>query len=133
MADRTVTLTLPDALYERLKETAAAASLSMEEVLTQSIVRSLPTLEDDLPADIRSELTTLTLMDDEALWAIAGQAMNEPHQHQLETLAEAQQCRSLTTPEQQTLARLMSTAHATMLRKAEAYRLLAQRGHIVFA
>ncbi len=59
MAHRMVTVALPDALYERARETAARASISLEQALTQFIALSLPVLEDDLPAEMRSELAAL--------------------------------------------------------------------------
>lgn len=45
MSDRTMTVTLPEILYERVRETATVASLSFDEVLAQSIARSLPMVE----------------------------------------------------------------------------------------
>lgn len=133
MSDRMITLTLPEALYERLRETAEASSLSLEDILTQSIALSLPALEDDLPPDTRSELAALSLLSDAELWKIATQTMDEQQQTQLETLAEMQKHHPLTETEQPALAYVMAEAHRVMLRKAEAYRLLAHRGHVVFA
>lgn len=47
MPQRMVTVTLPDVLYERARETAATASLSLEEALTQFIAlwsRGIPVI-----------------------------------------------------------------------------------------
>jgi hypothetical protein len=129
VSSRTITITLPEGLYERIRETAEAASLSLEEVLAQSIALSLPELEPDLPSDIRSKLAALPLLSDDELWDIANSAMDEEAQAQLEILAELQQQRPLTKTEQTTLSQLMEIAQGTMLYKAEAYRLLARRGH----
>jgi len=133
MPVQTITLTLPEALYERARETALAASLSLEQVLTQSIALSLPSLEDDLPTDMRSELAALSLRSDDELWAIARSAMDVRQQARLQALADAKKRRALTASEQSTLAQLMDTAEHVLLRKAEAYRLLARRGHTVFS
>ena len=65
MPAQTVTLTLPETLYERAKETAQAIDRSLEQVLTQSIALSLPALETDLPPNIRSELVALSLLNDD--------------------------------------------------------------------
>jgi hypothetical protein len=67
-AVRTVTVQLPETLYQQAKETAAATSLSLEEVLAQSIALSLPPLEEDLPVDLRAELSALMLLGDDELW-----------------------------------------------------------------
>ncbi len=132
MSNRTITITLPEGLYERIRETAEAASLSLEEVLAQSIALSLPELEPDLPSDIRSKLAALPLLSDNEPWDIANSAMDEEAQTQLEILAELQPQRPLTKTEQTTLSQLMEIAQGTMLYKAEAHRLLARRGHSVF-
>ncbi len=133
MPAQTVTLTLPETLYERAKETAQAVDRSLELVLTQSIALSLPALETDLPPDVRSELVALPLLSDDELWTIARSIMDERQQDRLQYLAEAQKHRSLTLAEQSDLTQLMDEAERVMLRKAEAYRLLARRGYRVFS
>lgn len=132
MSGQTISITLPDGLYERVKETAAAAALSVEEVLTQSVTLSLPALEDDLAPETRTNLVTLSLLSDPELWQIAEDMADDELQQQLELLAERQKQRVLTEVEQRRLVKLMTRAQLFMLRKAEAYRLLARRGYVVF-
>jgi len=132
MSSRTITVNLPEPLYERAKETAATSSLSMEEALTQFIALSLPALEDDLSPKIRSELAAMPLQSDAELCKIAKGAMDEKQQSLLEILAELKKKRALSEAEQADLEHLMNEAHAVMLRKAEAYRLLARRGYVVY-
>lgn len=67
MTVRTVTVQLPETLYRQAKETAAAKSLSIEEVLAQSIALSLPPLEEELPSDLRRQLSSLMLLSDDEL------------------------------------------------------------------
>ena len=133
MSGRTITVTLPEVLYERVKITAEASARSVEDVCTQSIALSLPELEGDLPSKVRSELAALPLFSDAALENIAHSHMNEAQQERLETLAEVQKQRPLTAAEESTLTHLMEEAQRLMLCKAEAYRLLARRGHRVFS
>ena len=133
MSGQTISITLPDGLYERVKETAVAAALSVEEVLTQSVALSLPTLEDDLPPETRSNLAALSLLSDPELWHIAENMADDDLQQQLETLAERQKHRPLTKAEESRLTKLMTRAQLFMLRKAEAFRLLARRGYAVFS
>jgi hypothetical protein len=130
---RTVTVTLPEVLYERVKITADASARSVEDVCAQSIALSLPELEDDLPSAIRSELAALSLLSDTELGNVAHGTMEEGQQVQLETLTEVQKQRSLTAAEEATLDRLITEAQRVMLRKAEACRLLARRGYSVFS
>jgi hypothetical protein len=133
MTERTITVTLPGALYERAKATAEAFSLSVEEAVTQFIALALPPLENDLPPDLKSDLNALPLYSDAELWQMAHSMMDEEQQIQLETLTELRKHRPLSEGEHATLAHLMEEAQRVMLRKAEAYRLLARRGHHVFA
>jgi hypothetical protein len=133
MSARTITVTLPEVLYERVKSTAEASARSVEEVCTQSIALSLPELEDDLPSEIRSELAALPLLSDAELETIALSSMSDEVQDQLAMLAEEQKHRPLSLAEDTTLNQLLAEAQRLMLRKAEAYRLLARRGHAPLA
>ncbi len=58
--------------------------------------------------------------------------MSEEQQNQLESLAEQKKNSPLTAEEQASLTHLMKQAQQMMLRKAEAYRLLARRGYKIF-
>lgn len=69
---------------------------------------------------------------DAELWQVANSTMSEEKQTRLESLIAQSKLRSLTESEQTELNDLMNEAQQLMLRKAEAYRLLARRGHIVF-
>jgi len=132
MSIHAITLSLPEALYQRANEAAQVTNRPLEQVLTQSIALSLPVLESDLSAAVRSELAVLPLLSDAKLWAIARSAMDKRKQARLQTLAETQKHRPLAPVEKAELGQLMEEAELVMLRKAEAYQLLARRGHIVF-
>lgn len=71
MSSKTVALDLPEALYERARETAKISHRTVEDVLTQSIALSLPPLENDLPPAIRSEFAALSMFSDAKLLKIA--------------------------------------------------------------
>jgi len=132
MNEQTITVTLPNSVYERIRTTALAASMTSEEVIKQSVSLLLPAFESDIPPNIRLNLTKLPLLNDIQLWKTANSIMNNSHQLRLEELAELQKYRSLTKSEQSELNNLMNEAQQIMLCKAEARRILAQRGHIIF-
>ncbi|MDM8524198.1 hypothetical protein QUF80_12580 [Desulfococcaceae bacterium HSG8] len=132
MSDQTITVTLPDSVCERIKTTARAASLTAEEVIRQSVILLLPAFESDIPANLRFSLTKLSLLNDIQLWKTANSVMKKEHQVRLEKLAQLQKYRVLPDDEQAELDHLMDEAQQLMLCKAEAKRLLAQRGHVVF-
>jgi len=132
MTTQTITVTLPESVYKRLTETAQAFSMTQEEVLRESIALLMPALESDLSLEEHQNLSELALLSDLDLWKVARSMMSEERQQSLEALASFQKQRSLTGQEQTQLATLMTIAEQIMLRKAEAYRLLAMRGHTVF-
>jgi hypothetical protein len=133
MSVHPVTLSLPEALYQRAREAAQVSNRPLEQVLTQSIALSLPALESDLSAATRSEVAALPLLSDARLWTIARGEMDKRKQARLQTLAETQKHRPLELVEKAELGQLMAEAELVMLRKAEAYQLLARRGHSVFS
>ena len=133
MNEQTVKVTLPNSVYERIRMTAQAASLTSEEVIKQSVILLLPAFEADMPLNLRLILARLALLNDIQLWKAANSVMNESRQIQLEELAELKKHRSLTEVEHTELDKLTDEAQKIMLCKAEAYRILAQRGHTVFA
>ncbi|MEZ4637534.1 MAG: hypothetical protein R2873_19200 [Caldilineaceae bacterium] len=132
MTEHRVTVTLPDSVYLRVKETAQAASVSVEEVLAASIMRSLPAVEDDMPEAMRRELIALSILSDEELNDIAHAQMDMSAQQRLEQLTTEQKTRDLSSVEQQELDELFVHAQNFMLRKAESFRLLSLRGFPVF-
>ena len=100
MSEQTIKVTLPDSIYDRVRKTAQSTSLSLEEVIKQSIILLLPAFESEIPPESRSNMAKLPLLNDIQLWKTANYKMDESRQ--------------------------------IMLLKAEARRILAQRGHIVF-
>ena len=131
MTVRTVTVQLPETLYRQAKETAAAKSLSVEEVLAQSIALSLPPLEEELPPDLRRQLSSLMLLSDDELWSIARAEMEAGQQDRLETLTDSREARELTAEEALELEAIVVEGESLMVKKAEAYRLLTRRGFTI--
>ena len=132
MNEQTITVTLPNSVYDRIRTTAQATSLTSEEVIKQSVILLLPAFESDIPPNFRLSLTKLSLLNDIQLWKAANSVMKNSMQIRLEKLAKLQKYRTLTENEQSELDSLMDEAQQIMLCKAEARRILAQRGHIIF-
>ena len=126
----TMTLTLPEDLYEQLAAQAQASARSVDEVVVQTLVRSLsPQIEDDLPLSLQEELKAMASLSDEALWQIARGSMNRDKLALYDVLLERHLANTLTPEGQTWLTRLREEAEALMLRKAHAYTLLQNRGH----
>jgi hypothetical protein len=132
MNEQTIAVTLPNSIYDRMKATAQATALTSEEVIKQSVALLLPAFESNIQTDFRLKLTELPLLNDIQLWKTANSVMNSSKQIRLEELAELQKIQSLTEYEQSELENLMNEAQQVMLCKAEARRILTQRGHIIF-
>ncbi|HRW09055.1 MAG: hypothetical protein KDE53_19695 [Caldilineaceae bacterium] len=132
MSGKQITVTLSESTYKRLTETAHSFAITDEEVISQSMALLLPALESDLPQSEYQDLSKLPLLSDLLLWKVAHSTMDDQRQNALEQLAENQKHRPLTEAEQSELRILMHEAESIMLRKAEASRLLALRGHTVF-
>lgn len=130
MSVRTVTLKLPEHLYEQLETQAQTATSSVDEIVVQALARSLPPLvEKDLPQALRAELEAMDHLSDEALWQIAESTMNRDKVALYDVLLERHQSGNLTPEGQEWLTHLREEAEALMLRKAHAYALFQSRGH----
>jgi hypothetical protein len=71
MSTATLTLALPEALYERLAQAAAATKQSLEDVALHALRVGSPPAWDDVPPEHQLDLAALEKLDDEALLKIA--------------------------------------------------------------
>lgn len=126
-----LTVYLPEPVYERVKMTATATERSLEEVAEQLIALSVPPLEEGLPPDLRDALASLNLMSDDELWLIAQDQLTNHKQERFEALLDARTERDLTRDEEGEMYALSREADLIMLEKAESYRLLTRRGHMI--
>jgi hypothetical protein len=128
--DRTITVSLPESLYEQLEAQARVAARSVDELIVLSLRRSLPPApEPDLPAEVRAELMAMERLSDAALWSIARSGANDDKIVLMDTLIARKQAGTLTPEGQAFLTQLREEADTLTLRKAHAYALLHGRGH----
>lgn len=76
-------------------------------------------------------LEDLKLLNGEELWRAARNCLSEETRSQLEALNDKQQRGKLTSSEKETLKRLIDQYDQAVLLRAEALRLLKERGHEV--
>jgi len=62
---------MPQQLYSRLERLAELSRRSLESVVLQTLDSNIPPLPDDLPDEMRSDLSKLENLGDETLWEIA--------------------------------------------------------------
>jgi plasmid stability protein len=130
MTTQTVTLKLPEMLYQRLKARANQTHRTVEDELLDVLAMAV-LVADDLPADLTEAISPLTLLDDEALWRAARSQLAPATAQQLEELQRKRQREGLTEAEAQTLVALVRQYERAMLVRAQAAALLKQRGHDV--
>jgi plasmid stability protein len=73
MVTHSVTVTLPDRIYERVQQQAQNKNRSVEDELT-AVVETAVSLGEEwagIPPDLAEEATQLVLLDDEHLWRVA--------------------------------------------------------------
>ncbi len=85
--------------------------------------------DDELPAGLAQIVSSLSLLDDVALWRAARSRLPPEVATQIEDLHLKRQFEGLTPNETQVLATLMRRYEQTMLVRAEAAFLLKQRGY----
>jgi plasmid stability protein len=127
MSIRTLTLSLPDALYSQLKQRAEHAYRTTEEEAVDVLASAIPVAE-RRPADLAETVAALFLLDDEALWRAARNRLGAEVSAQIEELHLKRQREGLSEVEDQGLSSLMRQYERVLLVRAHAAALLKQRG-----
>jgi hypothetical protein len=110
-----VTVTLPDEVYRRAKRLAQLTSCDVADILTDTIVLSLP------PFSQRQELIKpVAELSDEEILALTELQMEPAQDRRLSLLLDRQQAGELTEPERSELLELMQFYQEGLLRKAQA-------------
>ncbi len=130
MTLQTITLTVPDSVYQRAQRAAEALQRPTEDMLVDTLDATLPSL-DDVPAEMAGELAAMALLSDEVLENMARATMPPERQRQLHALLDEQGRGELDGAGQRQLAALMAEYGRTILRRAHAVALLVGRGHPV--
>ena len=133
MLVETVTLQVPETLYQRLVNTARATKRSLEEVMLHALRVGSPPAWDDAPAEFQADLAVMDRLDDDALWKLARGRKTSAEMERYNALLERNKSGVLTEAERLELNALREEADRFMLRKAHAAVLLRWRGHDVLA
>lgn len=127
MGLQTVTLRLPNLLYQRIERRAYKMNRSIEDELVNVVTEALPSLE-DLPADITDEMAQLTFLTNSELLQTAAMSVTPLESERMEELLFKQQREGLTAKEQQQVNGLLHRYDQIMLIRAQAMLLLKERG-----
>lgn len=127
----TVTLQIPDLIYQRLVSTANATGRSLEEILLHALKVGSPPDWESVPDEFKADLAALDRHEDEALWKIATAKKAPEELTRSDELLELNQNGRLSEAERLELMELRSRSDRFMLRKAQAAALLHWRGYRV--
>lgn len=130
MAAHPVTLRIPAPLYDHFQSRAERARRSLEAELLE-VVATVAADEEKLSDDIAEAVADLDLLNDGELWLAARNRLSDAARSQLEALNFKQQETDLTAAERETLEQLVRQYDQAVLLRAEAVRLLKERGHDV--
>lgn len=128
MTLQTITLQIPEHIYERAQQVAENTDQPLEAVFLHELENAfLP----PLPEDEEAELSALNYLSDEALWTIAREQMPSPRQERMQGLMDGNTKGTLSEAEYQELEHLVEQGQKLMLRKGKAAALLTERGYTV--
>jgi hypothetical protein len=127
MPGKSITLDLPEELYEHMRQVAEQSQRPLERVALESLrlLFSPPT-----PApEIATALAALPDYTDEQLWAVVYQRLPWLQSQRLHELSAQHKLGELTTDEQRELEALLALNDCAMRLRSEALLLLKNRGH----
>ncbi len=131
MQTETVTLNIPEAIYQRLANTARGMQRSLEEIVIHALKVGIPPGYEDIPEEFKAYIAGLDRLDDDSLFRIARSQKTEAEMKKYNSLLEANSSRELTDREQVELGKMRREADLFMLKKAQAAALLHWRGYKV--
>jgi len=123
----TITLNLPGHLIKRAEQASLALQKPVGDVLADLLETALPDVT-DAPIEMQAELTQMSWLDNQALWAAVHRYMDVSSDTRLRVLSQRQAQHPLTTAEQSELDALRQEYGRITLLKARAYALLSLRG-----
>ncbi len=129
MPGQTVTLELPEPLWEWAQRTATVTQRPVEKVLVDSLSATIPPPLDDIPDEFRNELALLETKNDDDLWTITRSSLSPKTLRQYDELLDKNSKGTLTTQEKRKLEKLRKDAERIMLKRARAFVLLQWRGY----
>lgn len=130
MTVQSVTIELPQNVYEQIEQAAQKRKRPLDQLLVEAVTAVAPVL-DTAPISLRSALAQLAYLNDAALWQAARTSMPPEQRTRLEQLHDKAQKEGLTQEEKEEEEALLKLYRETLLVRAQAALLLAQRQYDV--
>jgi len=127
---KAVRLYLPSGLYQRVAQAAQAARYGVTEVILSTLETRLPSLPEDLPPALAADLARWSVLDDEALRAIANAFLPAKQQRRFTTLLRKAEAGKLNPRERTEWETLRQEYLRFSQNKAKAQFLLLRRDGI---
>ena len=124
---RTLTITLPDGVYELLHKRALADNKSVVEVACEALRKA--TSEQEASPTLEAELCALSQKSDSDLWEIAHRQLPPPKLRRFSTLINKHEAGEQLMPDDLQKMEVIEEGEQLTAIKSEAYVLLEQRGH----
>jgi plasmid stability protein len=121
-------LSIPDDLYERLKQRAEAAHQTVQAQLVQTLSAGLES-EQEAPGDVPEMLEAMTHLSDEALWDAARNPLAREATEKLRRSRHKRSKHGLSLEDWQRQDELLRQYDRGILIRSQALLLLKQRGH----
>jgi hypothetical protein len=131
MAMSKYTIAIPHLLYEKAQRLAQQTSQSVDELICTRLEGALDQPMLDLPSDERAELQAMSYLSIDALWTIAREQMPPDLQHAMSQLMGKNSQGTITEDELRDLSALVERGQRLTLRKAQAMKLLVDRGYAI--
>ena len=131
MGKRSITLDLPDELYERIQEEAEASQRPVEMVALETLGTVFQQSLDKNGGDLGELLTEMQDYSDSQLWAIVRRRLSWMQSLRLRELSVKSKQGTLTEEEGEELNELLNLVDRQMLLRSEALLRLKQRGQDV--
>ncbi len=125
---QSVTVQLPDSLYQRMRRRARERNRSVEDEVAEVVERAFAEDVSPATADLLAQLPHLT---DQDLWQAARMRVPADKAERMQELIWKEQAEGLTVAEQDEATQLQQYARRIMLVRGEAAALLAERGYDV--
>jgi plasmid stability protein len=123
-----LTIELPDALYERVRQRAETKNQTIEAEVVETVSNAIPDIE-GLAPELEAALKNLENLNDKALWKLARTKMSAKEIKKIHNLHYKRQDTNLSQNEEQELAELMQRYNKDILVRAKAAVILKRRGY----
>ena len=128
MSQQVVTLSIPQPVYEQIRQAAKKKHRSVDELMVEAIAAAASTANISA-SQMRSDLAQMAYLNDAALWQAARATLSPSQRERMENLHHKKQREGLNADEQIEAEALEALFRDTLIVRAQAAVLLKQRNY----